>query len=239
MKRVIIILGVICILVYSLGCLDSRSDWEKFWDVVFEDDPSLCNPIVDLDIEYYCKALIEKNSELCDKITNVSIRDKCYDAIIYDAIIYHKYKTVDVELLCSKTSTRIDHSPLTLPNESEYYLTNREHCYRDMVSFSLSNKTEMCNEFNYKLLREECYITIAIRRENQTLCDMIDDFEDNLYCIALASRNTSLCEEIENQTWKDYCYQNLAILTEDIDLCNNIQTEEIRKLCLRDKDITK
>lgn len=71
---------------------------------------------------------------------------------------------------------------------------------------------EICSRMNTYSEQEECFIDLAIRNNNVSFCDLVDNpyIESDCYTpLALNNKNSSMCENIKLVQYKFDCYEEL------------------------------
>lgn len=93
MKIKILIVGLICLLVFSLGCVQQPEETTttiQTTTVSVEVDISKCYEIGDQSIQDYCYggvAIVKEDPLICDKIKNQREREECYRNVIKVALV--------------------------------------------------------------------------------------------------------------------------------------------------------
>lgn len=78
--------------------------------------------------------------------------------------------------------------------------------------------------------KTSCYISLARRKGDPSICKKIDN-EQKYYCLALLTGNHEYCEK----TWtsfKEYCYENVALITGKPSICKHISKSKDSDSCL-------
>ena len=94
--------------------------------------------------------------------------------------------------------------------------------------------------YYYESPRDQCFYSLAINRENISLCSKIlstDEYNDytRAKCgamLAILNEEPELCEELTTTMDTADCYSEYAYETEDITICNRITRDSEKDECL-------
>lgn len=194
--RVIIIIFLIILLIITSILIKYYSffSWSKEKQAKIEElaiknnDPSLCEklPVSIPDIEprsecYFRVALGTKNPELCRK---TRLGGYCYGQIAI------RYKDIS---MCSYAPSNDAH---TCYINAAPEVGGTDTCdkiqdinYKVKCYTVIKNQTlELCNQVGIEVIRNQCYYGLALRENNQTICDkIINDNADKESCVTRTS----------------------------------------------------
>ncbi|MCX6764664.1 MAG: hypothetical protein NTU58_03090 [Candidatus Nealsonbacteria bacterium] len=86
-----------------------------------------------------------------------------------------------------------------------------------------------CDKIQESLYKNECYVSIAVKKIDLSICDEIkeakDQFlKDDCYSkIAKAKQDLSICDKIIEESSKNVCYVGIAQVKKDPSICEKIQ----------------
>ncbi len=109
----------------------------------------------------------------------------------------------------------------------------RDKCYLG-VAIDI-NYVSICEKIEYSQVADECYLHFAEKNDNHLLCEKMMDKaarEVCYYSAGMAHNNDSLCEKIEEQAeYRDKCYLNVGVNTKNVCLCIEITNSDTRQIC--------
>ncbi|MFH1589832.1 MAG: hypothetical protein ABIB43_04665 [archaeon] len=71
-----------------------------------------------------------------------------------------------------------------------------------------------------------CFSEIAIKQNNESICNFIDRLEEKDYCLSEiggAKGDLAICEEVQNEDLKDRCFGTSANVNKDATICDMIK----------------
>jgi len=111
-------------------------------------------------------------------------------------------------------------------------ICNTDQCiYEKAVSKANVN---LCMKISNKTLFEKCTTTIAVKRNDPSICKFLKHAQD--WCkaeVAIANENLILCTRVQTEKWRNLCFKKFAIKTLNIDVCNLITNDKEATLCYR------
>lgn len=64
-----------------------------------------------------------------------------------------------------------------------------------------------------------CYASMALKRNDSSICNSTSIVGLKLACIALAERDARVCSQISNAEYSDFCISQLALIQGDVGIC--------------------
>ncbi len=213
-----------------------------FYDIAIElKDNSGCVQIIDETKANTCNAIIaaEENSiEACKKISVVSDKDICFNALAIgtnDYVICTYISTAKTE-----TGFKIDNclNALLVGNKEEtlctYFIDENQsnHCYYEVGT--QEKNPLICKKSSDDDLKYLCIKNVAVLEEDPDYCLQIQDqniFQQCVIAVSEINPEKKACELIESLSTKDTCYYNTAKATLKELFCEFIMDNEIRDTC--------
>jgi hypothetical protein len=217
--------------------------------IMKSNDTTICERISDTDGRNDCSfelALIY-NYTFCDKISNLSKKDYCYDATMS--------KGVDLDICERISDPRIKDDCYAGYNEIATYTNNsdmcdkisnlsrKDGCYKSVANGNIN--PGICDKIGNPGVKDDCYYRVAIKSGNSSICDEIsgsggkDDCYYEYNKIAINSGNPDMCDKISNLSRKDDCYYDydkIAIRDYNPDMCDKISNLSRKDGCYYDYD---
>lgn len=120
---------------------------------------------------------------------------------------------------------------------NENNITGRNSCYENLAL--TKEKTEYCDRIitsdPFMIGRMECYIDLAKRTENASLCTIYSRYNSGAICIrsvAILKGNDSICELDDME--RDICYIAFAENKSTVDVCNKISSSYLKERCIEE-----
>jgi hypothetical protein len=97
-------------------------------------------------------------------------------------------------------------------------------------------KEEYCNQINNNNTKNNCYIYIAIEKQNVSLCEFVlEKYKGIRECenqVAVATQELNICNQLTYILERELCYKQLGIATMNLSVCNLIvDTDQYKKEC--------
>ncbi len=213
-----------------------------FYDIAVSlKDSGGCSQIIDSTKSNTCNAIVaasENSIEACRKISVVSDRDLCFEAIGVST----KDFVVCSYISTAKTGTGFKRDAcldtvLTEIKEETmcgYYLgtDSKNNCYSE-VGKDKKNPL-ICNKSTDQNISDHCIKSIAVEEQDSDYCLQIiqsEVFQECVIEVGEANPNKDACELIENLATKDNCFYNTAKSTQKDLYCSYVLDNEIRDTC--------
>ncbi len=208
--------------------------------------PQISDSSLDLrDDCFYSNAESSGKDSICMRIRNMTMVDKCKNAIAQNA--------------CANTDEYSKNFCLAARDKDPKYcglIANKsQECYFDLAKnlsdSSICGKIEnqplnkacetlitgdfsLCKQLQYNTSWDACYQTVAIETNNYSVCDLtVTDTYINACHETLALMNNfpSLCSHLVSEPARDQCYFDVGVKFRDPETCAKIKTSESRDLC--------
>ena len=105
-------------------------------------------------------------------------------------------------------------------------------CQENKCTLNWTTDESICELFDDKIIKNNCYEKIAIIKTNLNLCDKIENQIIKEQCIlsirTKLSHNLSLCNDKND---KDSCYESMALNLYDLSICDEIIENSVRYNC--------
>ena len=104
----------------------------------------------------------------------------------------------------------------------------KENCLEIVKSLQVTflDKPELCNQLDDQ--KDQCLKNLALHRQDQALCDLIDDASLKRFCTdslssgqARKENDISLCGKIEGENQRNDCIDNIIELQGDLSFCDS------------------
>lgn len=228
----VILLLLIIVGVILYGCLSNKGvNEEKECNIQNQSEKDIC---------YYNLALEKNNISICKNIKTEYIQFTCD---------YKFLKRVESE----------EDFPISLCNEVKNF-GNINLSIDKSESFSLGADIKLMGIVaDERKIKDSCFFIAAVKKQNLTICENIDDLSQKHGCIITAGvakkdlsvcqrffdlekddcyftfayslKESKMCEKIEGQTLKDSCYFQIAFNTRDRNICDKIMYNITRAVC--------
>lgn len=172
---------------------------------------SLCDEIKDSVKKNEClkvAAVSTKEGNLCDKVEN-NLKVSCYIDIA---------ETTRNESFCNKITE----------------LDSKDYCYYKVAEHS--NNGSLCETIQGLKWKNTCYYHTASGKKEISWCDKIKnnlELKGGCYAdIAVRTNNELLCNKITTSDKKDLCYYGVGVKKGDELLCTKIQSINLKKECI-------
>lgn len=193
----------------------------------------------------YCKAFVDNDISICDKISNSSyLRSYCKVNFIYfkafqskDKSLCKKFQEVNIEetdydysLVCEIIIDKINDGLVRIDEcESVESEVDKQIC-KTFVADDLSYCKKL--EGDERVVCESVIVEInAVAKNSPDLCgDAV--FENE--CLYLVTEDEKYCEMVLVDNCKDISLHTIALSRNDINLCENITIPEIEEQCKTD-----
>ncbi|MCK4491865.1 MAG: hypothetical protein KAU03_04525 [Candidatus Altiarchaeales archaeon] len=199
------------------------------------DNPRICNLINQANYKKYCLATTQNNPTLCDKITKPYLKVKCLTHISQaknnpglcqnisprDAadwcLIWNALKTSNKKLcqeIDNKNMMRFCEAGLDMNPTPCYGITKptiRGLCITNVAW--RSRNTSHCEKISGTDRIDRCYIAMAQRMRDPTLCNKINDRNHLKFCNAVIEKDIEKCKTISKLRLAEECYAKIAHLT--------------------------
>jgi len=191
-----------------------------------------CIKICSTDQCIYEKAVSKANVNLCMKISNRTLFEKCVTIIA----VKHNDPSVCKFLKHAQDWCKAE---VAIANENLVLCTRIQSeewqnlCFKKFAIKTL--KIDICNLITDEKEATLCYRIIAEISKDPRLCDFILNEDARNSCFALLARdqnNESLCMKIKEFLTREQCLFDVAKAKKDPDICNEIKIEVLRNNCL-------
>lgn len=250
MELRILILGVICLAVFSLGCLQET---EETTTTVKETTiiktyiiPSSCTGFLQVKPIDFKVNSFENGMKLI--LTNDVGTEISLDFISVDVFGSSCFKNVNKKLRTGK-DLQIDITGCSFPDDGDYYRAEITITWTNLAS-TIQHKTvggchgivgeylqeskDICRDIEENKWRDMCYHDIGIAINDSEMCGEVKEqlMKDKCYYrVALAKQDSTICEKIENQERRDECYDQVAYSKQDLMICEGIENQEKKDGC--------
>ncbi len=189
--KIVLFLGIILIIVALAIIIIPKSSHKISSQPIIKEDPSKCLKLeiqYQIDLCYLSVATNNKDSSICEKISNKDIQDIC---------------TVYIEL-------------------------NPKKCEELKTNVSIEGDLFLLTSLN----KDSCYSYIALAKEDNSLCNKIENPDLNKSCIAQIKKDEMLCYEIKDTKIKDMCFFMIASAKNKWGICTTIRDTRLKDNCL-------
>jgi len=246
------------------SCFDIKIDYYKtkcFGYIAQESkDISICEyigkPKSDSSAMQYCiiDIIREKNisndnifdTSQCYNIKDNYIKEECIMSFTadfnecYNLDGYNNYNEISFKDRCINrvSGRKVNELNISLSEQkSDFY-----HCENikktgvvmDNCFLNLATNKEQCDSITDVYTKEKCYISIAKKNNDPSIC-LFTDGNDTFHCFSPLINEIKQCEEMnnnfKNQAQKDRCLLVVAQKTLDASLCNIIITKDVQESC--------
>jgi len=183
---------------------------------------------------YLTLAVLKRDLNTCNMISNRSNRDDCYISIISITEREKLNSTVCKNILSNITKSLCYALTTQNPNICTKMVNqvDKDDCLMNLAL--ITKDPHMCYNIS-KYYLSSCYSNVASVSNDTKICDKyISTQSGRDYCyenVAISSDNANLCGKIVTSSIKDECYQNLASSRANPDLCDKITDQATRYLC--------
>lgn len=176
---------------------------------------------------------LSKDESVCKNITWQQGKDICYSHLAYnkeDPVLCNYIKDDKQKGICNLGIAWIKEDPLFCEKINNSKI-DRYWCY-----ISLAKKKQdmtLCENielFDVLNSLRDCYLN-ATNESAPKLCDKITNYKEKDKCYASVATSPVTCEKISSDNIKGLCYWNTAVITKNSTLCE-IFYSPVKKLCL-------
>jgi len=239
MKKVLIIFLIALIIA---GC-SIRKDIEQKNDNEVSYKFNEKSTSAEKDMYYYNTAIKNNNIGLCEKIISIYVKSDCLryfakeykDVSICDKITPFTVSGEDQKCYEDIAIIKQDLSLCSKKTDSKYII---DLCLHKVAT--QSNNSNICDNIENKLTKNDCYNDIAENSKNIDLCQKILENTSFNFCInnlAVKNKDPNLCERSKSYNTsyigRDYCYEHVSYEINDINLCEKIIDDNVKYSCYR------
>lgn len=183
----------------------------------------------DNDFETMKKAILERNTSLCDKLEEYS-RDDCFFDIAVVSKNSRFCKLIDSEKImdtCWEKVAREKSDNIRASKGKSPYSVDR-----DIVKKAVAEDNYFYCGFLLDFPEDECYHELAIARNNSNLCEKIGDDNIKIRCLewflkanAVLEKDTEKCLKLSIDEIRNQCMRDIFRKMGQIDECSNLDGE--------------
>ncbi len=186
-------------------------------------------------------AIETKNLELCKGVTWYGMDTECIreiQIVTNDVLASCKDAlTIEEKKECIK-NIAIEKDAIDLCNliSYEYFDSQREACYKEIIFRGRRNIISSCEEVTEGWSLRVCEAEVAVNRNDISICNNIGNYTPAYWCatgIALKKKDPQICTKIYTLSERTDCFINLAVITNNLELCKKLEYQNQRETCIR------